>query len=508
MMHFCVPSWRGFSRKQTLQVADERVIRMILRRWVAACPWYLFAGVLWFVRFATLDNLPWWREPVWLQWFDQSRYLTSATAFANGDLLPSSHWYPLGYSLLAAPFTCILPSNPFFLLDLLLFLLACKAFQNVVARLRIGLWLATFCFLATTLIDTKLAGTWAHPWTTTLSATLIWWLIDRTLLVGDSVGDGKVTRSGLLPAIGALAMGLPLVRPVDAIVGVTCLAIVGLTLWRRGQFSIGALLSIGAGSAVVASVYGALHFAIYGLHLTPYMLESAATGFIWSDLGWKAYILLVHARPWYPDSQAILERLPWIVPGCAGLIVAAVVEQRRGRGVILLLFALIVPVSAVMLTYADLQPPGLWYFGNIHYFKWVMPAFGAGIVLCWRQIRQRSDQRILTIVLVAFLLPLAVRIMPQPVSEDAPARMLLFRGDTHRAWEEAYFSHVEITDGSGRLMNIRDFHQVPDASGERALAISRLFGRHPRRFDPSEKLVGPKQPPFARFGERTSLIGF
>src|SRR5690348_2254945 len=33
----------------------------------------------------------------WWGWFDQSKTLESAKAFAHGDLAAVHHWYPLGY---------------------------------------------------------------------------------------------------------------------------------------------------------------------------------------------------------------------------------------------------------------------------------------------------------------------------------------------------------------------------------------------------------------------------
>lgn len=469
---------------------------MILRRW------YVVAGLAWFIRYATLGHIPPWQQPIWRDWFDQSRYLASALALSHGDLSAGQHWYPLGYPLLAAPFAWLLPSDPFFLLDLLLFLTTCAAFRRIVDRLDISVWPATGCFLAATLIQSGLASAWVHPWTTTLSAALIWWLIERTLIICEGAGDRRA-----LTTMGALVGALPLVRPVDALISMTCLAIVAAALLRQRRFSPSALIRIAAGGALVCGVYAALHLAIYGPHPTPYMIAAAQTGFIVGDLGWKAYVLLVDPRPWFPEARSMLQVLPWLVPGCAGLLAHAVVASRPGRLTIVLLFVTILPVSAIMLTYADLQPPGLWSFFNMHYFTWAMPAFAAGLLLCWRLLWDRSGRRWLAVAMAALLLPLGIRVMPIAVDARTPARMLFFRGDTHRDWQEAYFASVVITDDNGLMRNVGDFHQVPDPAGERAIAISRLFGHDPRRADPGEPQVRFGQRPYARFGERVSFLG-
>ncbi len=84
--------------------------------------------------------------------------------------------------------------------------------------------------------------------------------------------------------------------------------------------------------------------------------------------------------------------------------------------------------------------------------------------------------------------------------------MLLFRGDTTRDWNEAYFAPATLTDRSGTLANVRDFHQVPDERGVRAVAVRRLFDAAPRRTDPGEApRFGTAQAPYARY---ESVVSF
>jgi len=52
----------------------------------------------------------------WWGMWDQSWYLKSAAAFAVGNLDPAQHWYPFGYSLLAAPFARLIPAHRVLLL--------------------------------------------------------------------------------------------------------------------------------------------------------------------------------------------------------------------------------------------------------------------------------------------------------------------------------------------------------------------------------------------------------
>ncbi|MFD1787596.1 hypothetical protein ACFSC3_08430 [Sphingomonas floccifaciens] len=476
-----------------------------MKRGIGSGGWVAVVATLWLIRLWTLNGLPFAGEPIWMGWFDQSRYFASATAFARGDLSPAAHWYPLAYPLLAAPIAWIVPRDPFLPLDLILYLVACHAFRNVAARLQIGPALATGCFVLTTLIDATVARGWVDPWTTTLSAALIWSLADQMLRIVGSEGASISRRQAIL--FGAVAAAIPLVRPVDVLVAATGVAVVAIVLLRARSLSIRLAALTCVGAAAVIAAYAALHLAIYGAQATPYMIAASRTGFIWADFGWKAYVLLIHAEPWFPDTLAVFERMPWIAVGIAGLIATAITGGQAVRRTIAILALLAIPVSAVMLTYADLQPPGLWRFGNIHYFKWVLPLVGLGVILCVRLALVPGRRAMLAGIVAACLLPLGIRVVPQPVDDSEPARMLTFAGDTGRVWDEAYFAPVTIVDTGGRLANINGFHQVPDADGQRAIAVSRLFLSDPRRSDPGETLRAQPQAPTGRFAGRLTFLG-
>ena len=81
-----------------------------------------------------------------------------------------------------------------------------------------------------------------------------------------------------------------------------------------------------------------------------------------------------------------------------------------------------------MLTFADLVPNGIRHYGNIHYFKWMMPAFGLGCILAWRGVCDPRRRAVAITALTALALPvLFVRIVPVPVGPNVPARMLFFQ---------------------------------------------------------------------------------
>ncbi len=479
-------------------MAQHRVARWIVQHCYGA------ATFVWIVRYLTLGHIPIVQRPIWADWFDQSRYLTSAIALAGGDLSAGAHWYPLAYPLIAAPFVWVMPGDPFVLPDLLLFLIACAGFQRAVGTLGVERGAATLIFSAAAFVQQDVAAAWVNPWTSTLSAALIWWLLAGTIASFDGTAP-PLARSRAF-VLGALAGALPLVRPVDALVSLTCLAAAGGAVVLHRRLTPAAMLATLVGGLAVCVPYGLLHLAIYGPHPSAYMIAAAQTGFVPGDLGWKAHVLLVDPRPWFPGTASILETLPWIVPGAAGLIAFGIVEPGRARAILALLAIVAVPVSALVLSYVDLQPPGLWRFCNIHYFKWLFPLFGVGILLWWRLLETTRGQGALAGAMLALLLPLGIRIDPVAVAADVPARMLFFRGDRQRDWQDAYFAQATVSDGSGVQANVRDFHQVPDADGERAVAVRRLFGADPRRSDPSEPGGGVRgQRPYARYGQRITF---
>jgi hypothetical protein len=249
-----------------------------------------------------------------------------------------------------------------------------------------------------------------------------------------------------------------------------------------------------------------LHLVINGPQLGGYIMAGRAQGFAFADLPWRAYVLLVTPRPWFPQGQSLVEGLPLLVPGAAGLIVLALTVRRDMRWWIALIAAAAIPYTTLYLAYTDLQPPGLWLFNNAHYFKWMFPLFGLGLWVWLGSFGRVRTALIAAAALVAIFLPACFRLLPRPVADDQPARMLLFRGDPLRLWSEAYFAPAVIADSRGSLVNVGQFHQVPDADGVRAISVIRPFAGHPRRRDPGER--GPYrswQSPYARYDVRISF---
>lgn len=483
---------------------DGAGARIVMRR-VLASDWAIgaAAAALWVARYAYAFGLGFRQAPQWASWFDQGKYLQSVQAFAHGDLGTTSHWYPAAYPLLAAPFARFFPLEPFFLPDLILFGLACVGFTRALRPL-VGRWTAALIFTASLLILDNTALFWLEPWTTTLSATLIWWLL---VALVDLVfpREARPTSRNLI-TLGVLAGALPLVRPSDALVSIVVLAITAFLLLRSKLPLVTSVAWIALGGVAIVLPFGLLHIAIHGPNPGGYISAGRNQGFAFADLPWRSYVLLITPRPWFPDGQSLIEGLPLLVPGAAGLIVIAATAGRHARRWIVIVAAVAVPYVATYLAYTDLQPPGLWRFNNAHYFKWLFPLFGFGLWWWLGSFGRLRTGLVALAALCVVMVPACFRLLPVPASEDQPARMLLFRGGTDRQWSDAYFASSVVTDSAGSLVNVGQFHQIPDAKGERAISVTRPFAARARRLDPGE--AAPYrgwQRPYGRYGTRISF---
>ncbi|WP_448664250.1 hypothetical protein ACG3SL_06110 [Sphingomonas sp. CJ20] len=401
---------------------------------------------------------PWWRG-----WADQRAYLDSARAFAGLDFSAARHWYPLVYPLTGAPFAAWLAA-PFVPVDIACFGIAFYGFSRVCAALGVGARTAALLFLATTLLDPRIAKLWVEPWTTTPSAALLWLAFG---LVADlRSGAGFDRRRALV--LGLALAAIPLVRPADVVVGaLVALFALGPVLRRR------LLLPVLGGGVAIVAVYGALHVSIYGPRASDYMLLSQAYGLNIGDLGWKLQVLLLDPAPWFPGEVGLLRAMPWLVPGAAGLVLALVRLRGEARMLAAWLCAAALVYCVTLFAYVDLLPSGMWRFNNVHYFKWLLPLFGLGAVLLVREGARAPLGAVAA--LVAVLLPTCLRAVPVPVAADAPAKALVFDA-APALWADIYAARATIADRRGVQRNIFDYHQIQRPDGRVvAVALKRRF---------------------------------
>lgn len=407
----------------------------------------------------------------WHGAWDQSQYLRSTLAFAHADFAAASHWYPLLYPLAATPFAWLMPGNPYLLLDIICVFFTIGSIIRVAAHLGIGRRAAMIVLLGTMLWPPQLWGAWVRPWTTTLSAVLIWWLLARA-------GDILVAREDVsvrdMAWMGFVAALVPLGRPAGAVV-VAMLGIwLGIAMLRHGTLGWRRFGGAVGGALVPLVAYGALHLLIYGPRPSNYMLLSAEIGTSFSDFGWKLSILFVDPRPWYPEISGVLARMPWVALGLAGALFALIRGDdagRRGYAACLLLAA--TAYVAVLTAYADFLPTGLWKNANIHYLKWVLPLLGLMAWLLVRDCRRAPFRAIAAIGVIFLLTGLRLVAVPAPPLEEAWRLDVPAPRDVTAP--HLYAAKSSIVDSRGSYRNVFEFRQIMDGPIVHLISVKRPF---------------------------------
>jgi len=398
--------------------------------------------------------------PYWEIWGDQVQYIHSARAFLHGVLTPEDHWYPPLYSLLISPFSWLPPLVATLIPDLLCYILAFVGFREVARQFSFSRWEILVLFLLATVIYPYpwVAQSWVIPWTTTLAAALIWLSLAQASRFFH--GDAQRPLPGKTAFLQGILLALiPLCRPADAIVsGIIGLCLLKpLLLDRRDWRNLGMIC---AGGLLTLSCYFLIHVRIYGFRPTGYMEVSAAFGMNFAWLGWKAYLILIEPRPWYPDGPSILEVLPWLPLGLAGMLLCA--KQPNQRMLTTLVTLPSVAYLGVMLAYVDLLPSGLWRYHNFHYFKWLVPLIALFAWYFVKEFKRRKLESLATLGVV--LLITSVRYDPIPAAPDTPARMTTFAAPMAE-FPAIYFALSTIADRTGTMRNMFEYHQVPDERG-------------------------------------------
>jgi hypothetical protein len=407
----------------------------------------------------------------WHHAWDQSQYLRSTLAFAHMDFAASSHWYPLLYPLAAMPFAWLMPGNPYLLLDILCVFFLTGAILRVAAHLGIGQRAALIVLLLTLLWPPQLWGAWTRPWTTTLSAPLIWWLLARA---GDILVARKAMTARDMAWMGFVAALVPLVRPADAVIVAVLGAWLAIAMLRRGALGWRRLGGAVGGALVPLVAYGALHLLIYGARPTDYMLLSAEIGTSFADFGWKLSILYVDPRPWYPGISGLLARMPWVALGLAGALFALIRNDDSGRrGYIACLLLAATAYVAVLTAYADFLPTGLWKNANVHYLKWVLPLLG---MMAWLLVRdgRQAPYRAVAALAAVFLLT-GLRVIPVPAQAQEEAWRLDVPAPRGVDAPHLYAAKSSIVDARGSQRNIFEFRQILDGPVVHVISVKRPF---------------------------------
>jgi len=424
--------------------------------------------------------------PRFTLWFDQGKYLAASSAFLHFNLDQHRHWYPFLYSLCLAPFAWLPTLTAVLVPDCLFFLMAFVGFRSVFSEFAISRRACVVLFLFATVAYPVTGDSWIQPWTTTLSAGLVWTALALAIRIVKTT-DAELDHAGArCIGLGVVLGLLPLCRPADAIMAVPIVLPVLAKLARhRLGWSMLARMIL-AGTAVIG-IGGCVYLGIYGPHPSGYLKLSAVYGANFAWFGWKAYLILIDPRPWYPYGYGVLKIMPWLLLGLAGITVQ--IFSRKNRMITAILLATASVYSVMMISYVDFLPSGLWKFGNFHYFKWLIPMFAA---FAWIFVRDFAHRPVAsTIALVVAGLPAMLHIDAMPAARDEPARLVLFPA-VRASFDDVYFARSGLTDRQGTQRAVYDFHPVPgDGGSVYAEPLRRDFAGDERWIFPADRLSWP-----------------
>ena len=326
----------------------------------------------------------------WWAWTDQGLYLKSAQAFSRFDFRSSEHWYPILYSLLAAPFVRVMPIHPFFIADLACFLITVGGFLKIGSKI-IGLWRSAILFVCVICFPRIVAADWIIPWTSTLSAAITTIVLLACANERFAQGGGPV-RNYL--AFAMLLSLLALTRPLDFVIdlvmygyiAVRCIGAARMNkqaIFSARHFAIAAAL---VGGTVIGPVLMvAFNLQVYGHLISPYMQVSRESGFDLATIP-KKFVSLFNdsTSVFLAPKQTFLRGYPWLALTMA--MIPAVLAF--GPNILRLITVIACLHVALYLAYGDLHPNNLYTYHALHYFKLWMPYFAliaaAGLLFLYR----------------------------------------------------------------------------------------------------------------------------
>jgi hypothetical protein len=321
---------------------------------------------------AIIYLIAYWMEPArpgasaayplgWWGWWDQEHYWRCAADLAHGHLSAETYWYPVGYSLLGAPFYAMMPTHAFLIPDLALVLGIAAVFYRIatkfVSRTETVVGLALFIVF----YRGVLAQTMVVPFNT-LPTHLLSYII---LLL---VGFGRVTGRRVIYAAVCVG-GLYWCRPGDAL----CLGLLlGFAILRLPSWRV--RIRVGLISALILMAFVAcillLNWSIFKTWKTPYEENTANIGFGSYSLAKKAFALVIDARPGFQlENTSLISHFPWLVLVPAGLVLLLRKSGWNAVGVIITIAA----TYMIYFVYNDFWPTNIFYYHLIHYLVWTVP---------------------------------------------------------------------------------------------------------------------------------------
>lgn len=449
--------------------------------------------------------------PSWWRWNDQSLYLKSAQAFWHLDFRASEHTCPILYSLLSAPFVELMPLHPFFVVNLICFLICTAGFISIGSRI-IGDAVSALLWLLVISIPWTLAESFIIPWTSTLAAALTTMLL--LCCANERFASGLANPLSYL-LFGLLGSLLSLVRPLDFLIStvfyiyVAVQSIAAAHIENKGIFhprllriATALILGILAGLSIMVM----FNLKVYGELLSPYMQISRDVGLHLGSIPQKFVSLFNDSQTLFlVKKQTFVAKFPWLILTIAMIPVVICFGSN--------LLRLITVASVIHLTlylaYNDLTPRNIFYFKLTHYFKMWLPYFAlitvTGVVLLWRLRSSIATRYVaaagLVITLALCSLGFSIRTVPihafhvdphtisvEPAKgEQATVSFIDFPDLKSDNWIGAVTGNRVTADGRllHRLGDVHVFQRccpTPGTPSPKDMAIARVFFTRPLTF--------------------------
>jgi hypothetical protein len=351
----------------------------------------------------------------------------------------------------------LIPKDPYFVVNLASLLIFAAAFL-IYFRPVIGSAASIVAFLAAQLIPVSVEvpyrlafPVWFQyvlPWNTIPVAAILMVVLSmvRRLRPVDSARNDAV--------LGALAAGLVVIRPSDALP----LLVAGGWYVRQRAFEQRAVAHIGAallGAGIVLSLDLALSLAIYGGIETPYHELVRTIGASLSDFHERAFAILIDASVTHEEPQAALFALqPWLAFAVPLAIAWAVVDLRNG-----LLAVTTAAVSiAAYICFNDFWPYAVLRLSLVHYIVWTLPILTAGGIAGAVCLVRSRRWVALGATLACGVLLVSLRLIASPVTQSRVAIELLPNGRTRYEIVFPVAQDVDAIDLRGAMTS--DPHNV------------------------------------------------
>jgi len=297
----------------------------------------------------------------WWGWWDQSQYLKCTAGLSNGILNKDTYIYPLGYSLVAAPFYLWAPKHAFFLPNLIFVTGSAWAFYRIARRLlrpteAFILIIGFLAFYRGMLLDTLVV-----PWNTIPTHFLAYMVLYFTAFRQPS------QRDVYLASI-CVALIYPFKMP-EFICFLPSVLIAVASLPDKKRIVRAVCVFAGA-VAITVAIMLAVNFSVFGRFRTNYELAQQNIGVLGYPMLWKFYWLFVSGGPVFREShQMLLSHAPWLLLVLPGVVYLLRRHGSKAWGIILS----ITLCFGIYVNYNELNQSNIYTYYLIHYFTWALP---------------------------------------------------------------------------------------------------------------------------------------